>query len=170
MTFHAYKDDRDLHEVTAQHSRYSVEVNYRTELSEVTDAFAKLVLGYVSAAIKNCGYHCKILLNTKPYRVLACVRNWDDGEWVSLAVFDHKKHQFIMAEGSYNKVKKTVTIAKSEKSDHKSASDIVREMRNTLERLKKTDPIRSSALKPVKLKTGPKPKSIKDLAKKLKFN
>ena len=42
-------------------SRYSVEVNYRTGMSDVLRGFAKISLGYVSAAMKKSGYHIKIV-------------------------------------------------------------------------------------------------------------
>jgi hypothetical protein len=166
--FSEFVDKRDLgkkadmlHEVTTQHSRYSIEVNYRTELDEVFDAFAKLVLGYVSAAIKACGYHCKQVFSTKPYRCLVSTRDWDDGEWVAFAVWNHKERCFVVGEGSYNKDKKTVTIHRSKRTDHKCASEVVKALRNLMEKLKRQDPVRIDSLRPVKMKKGPKPVKIK---------
>lgn len=151
--------DMDLNE-SSQHARYSVEVNYRSTFDEVADAFAKLCLGYVSAALKSSGYHCKTVFDAKPYRVLVGTRNWDDGEWIAIATFCHKDHHFHIGEGNYNKDKKTVSIHRKRKSDKKTASEITKELRNMLERLKRTNPVRSSSLLSAPLKRGPK-KSLK---------
>ncbi len=40
-------------------ARYSIEVNYRTSFEEAVNGFAKLTLGYVSAALKHSGFHIK---------------------------------------------------------------------------------------------------------------
>ena len=40
-----------------EHTRYSVEINYRTKKEDVLSGFAKITLGYVSAALKKEGYH-----------------------------------------------------------------------------------------------------------------
>lgn len=148
-----------------QTSRYSVEVNYRTKIEETIDAFAKLALGYVSAGMKSCGYHTKIVFTDKPFRVLVSSRNWDDGEWVGIATFNHKNSEFIIAKGSYNKDRKTVSIISSKKSSGQSASDIVKELRNIMEELKRTAPLGSSSLNPVEMKRGPKQKNTKSLKK-----
>jgi len=151
----------------SQYGRYSVEVNYRTNLDEAIDSFVKLCLGYVSAGLKNCGYHCKTVLNNKPYRLLVGSRNWDDGEWVGVITFDTKTKAFMISQGSYNKDKKTVSISKTNKSEAISAGDLVKEARTLMEKLKRTDPVRIGTLDPVKLKRGPKPSisKIKKLGK-----
>lgn len=146
-----------------QTNRYSIEVNYRTTMPEVTDAFAKLTLGYVSAGLKNCGFHCKVVFTDKPFRVLVSTRNWDDGEWVGVACFNHDKGHFVIAKGSYNKERKTVSIESSCKCSGVSAAEIVRELRNMMEELKRTPPRGSNTLEPVELKRGPKPIHLKKL-------
>ncbi len=150
---------------TSKMARYSVEVNYRTTFKEAVDAFAKLSLGYASAALKNCGYHVKTLFTAEPYRVLVSTRNWDDGEWVGMVVFNHKENCFVVGEGSYNKDKKTVSIHKSKKCDAKSAAEIVKELRNLMEKLKRENPVRSGTLQPAQLKRGPKPSMLTKLNK-----
>jgi hypothetical protein len=148
-----------------QTSRYSIEVNYRTKIQEVVDAFAKMTLGYISAGMKNCGYHCKVVYNNKPFRVLVSTRNWDDGEWVGCVVFDHKTGEFWIAEGSYNKDRKTVTIHSRKKCPADSAAEVVRELRNVMEKLKREKPRGSNSLEPAELKRGPKPTHLKKLSK-----
>lgn len=169
--FELWVEERDLgdhakiiHEST-QHSRYSIEVNYRTEIKEVMDAFAKLSLGYASAAMKNCGYHVKTLFSAEPYRLMVSVRNWDDGEWVAISTFDHDKNCFIVGEGVYNKDKKTISVQKSRKCDHKSAADLVKDLRNLMEKLKRDKPAYPAALSPAHLKRGPKPSLLTKLKK-----
>ena len=53
----------------AKGTRYSVEVNYRSKASEALDAFAKIALGYVSAAMKKNDYHVKHVFDEKPMRI-----------------------------------------------------------------------------------------------------
>lgn len=154
--------DRILTEAM-QTSRYSVEVNYRSKIGEVVDSFAKLALGYVSAGMKNCGYHCKVVFTDRPFRVMVSTRNWDDGEWVAVAVFNHDTGKFVIARGFYNKDRKTVSIQSSRKCDAASAAEIVRELRNIMEELKRTPPRGSSTLEPVQVKRGPKPTHLKKL-------
>jgi len=176
--FNEWLEHRDLGtELTEslQSNRYSIEVNYRTKIEEVVDNFAKLALGYISAGMKNCGYHCKTMFIDQPFRVMVSTRNWDDGEWVGLAIFSHKEGQFIIAKGSYNKDVKTVTIQSSKKSTGVSAAEIVRELRNLMEELKRTPPRGSNTLNPAELKRGPKPTHLKKVNKvtgpwKPKFN
>ena len=146
-------------------ARYSVEVGYRTSHEEVVDNYARLVLGYVSAGLKNVGYHIRNLYNEKPYRILISTRNWDDGEWVGVLLFNSQENTFVVAKGHYNKDRKTVTIQSSRKSPHKTASDLVKEMRNVIEGLKKENPRGSNTLEPVPMKRGPKPKFMQKIKK-----
>lgn len=148
-----------------QANRYSIEVNYRTKIDEVHDAFAKLCLGYISAGMKNCGYHVKVLFTSKPFRISVSTRNWDDGEWVGLAVFDHNANKFVVAKGTYNKDRKTVSIHSSKKCQGVSAAEVVKELRNLMEELKRTPPKGSNTLEPAQLKRGPKPTHLKKLKK-----
>jgi hypothetical protein len=92
-------------------------------------------------------------------------RDWDDGEWVAMAVFDHKQRRFVIGEGSYNKDKKTVSIHSSRSTEHKNAAEIVKDIRNLMEDLKRRKPARSTSIVPSPLKRGPKPKSQKAIKK-----
>lgn len=152
--------DAEILNEETQRQRYSIEVNYRTKSEEVLDNFAKLVLGYVSAGMKHCGYHTKIVFTDKPFRVIIATRNFDAGEWVGIVCFNHKGGYFVTAKGYYNKDRKTVSIQSNSKCSGKSASEIVREMRNIMEKLKKEEP-RPNELKPANLKRGPKPVHLK---------
>ena len=57
-------------------TRYSVEITYRSKKEEVLNAFAKIALGYISAAIKNYEYHVKQVFDEKPYRILISQKNF----------------------------------------------------------------------------------------------
>lgn len=153
-----------LNESTAS-SRYSIEVNFRSTMDEVMEAYAKLSLGYVSAAMKNCGYHTKVVFNDSPLRVLVSTRNWDDGEWVGIVTFNSKDHCFIIAKGSYSKDRKTVSIHSSRKCEAKSAAEITKDIRNFMETIKREKPVGSNTLHPAQLKRGPKPTHLKKLKK-----
>jgi hypothetical protein len=165
-TFEEWIENKDgLPKLNEDSNRYSIEVNYRSTIDEVIDNFAKLVLGYVSAGMKNCGYHTKIVFTDKPFRVLVSTRNWDDGEWVGVALYNHHHSTFVLAAGHYNKDRKTVSVQKSHRIDSKSAAEICKELRNLMEKLKKESPRLSNSLEPVKLKRGPKPTHLKKLKK-----
>lgn len=146
-------------------SRYSVEVNYRSSIDEVLDGFAKLSLGYISAGMKHCGFHVKNLYHEKPYRILISTRNWDEGEWVGIVLYQEKDKCFVIAKGHYNKDRKTVSIVGSHKCTGKSASEICKEMRNYMEKLKKEKPRGSNTLEPAPMKRGPKPKYFSRITK-----
>lgn len=148
--------DYPIVESTAS-NRYSIEVNYRSSFDEVVENFAKLVLGYVSAAMKNCGYHVKVVFNNNPLRTLVSTRNWDDGEWVGIVTFNPHENCFILAKGSYNKDRKSISVHSSRKCTSKSAAEIVKDLRNDMEKLKKDKPVGSNTLQPAQLKRGPKP-------------
>jgi hypothetical protein len=153
--------DPELIPLQETSTRYSVEVNYRTTFEEAIESYAKLCLSYVSAGMKNCEYHVKTIFNEKPFRVIVSTRNWDDGEWVGIVAFNHKEHCFIIADGHYNKDRKTVSIQSNKKCSGKSASEITKELRNHMEKLKKQKPRGSDTLEPAKLKRGPKPQFLK---------
>lgn len=139
-------------------SRYSVEVNYRSQKQEVLEAFAKIVLGYVSAALKQNGFHIKHVYDEKPVRILISSRNWDDGEWVGIVYF-HPEHEggcFVMARGFYNRDIKSVSLMKKTKCKGDSAAEITAELRNLMHELKKTPDRHSEKLKGIPLKRGPK--------------
>lgn len=143
-----------------QRQRYSVEVNYRTKQDEVLEATAKITLGYISASIKNCGYHTKLLFAEKPFRVVVSTRNWDDGEWVGIICYNHKDKHYVIGKGYYNKDRKTISVQSTHKCFGDSASELVKELRNVMEKLKRETPRENIHLKPVKLKRGPKQKKF----------
>lgn len=151
---HQYKD-KNLVEA-AETSRYSVEVNYRTNADDALEGFAKICLGYVSAALKKAGYHTKHVYTEKPIRLLVSSRNWDDGENAGCVTW-HPDHKcFVLSRGTYNRDRNTISISKSEKCVGKSASEISRELINTMSSLKNEPDQHREKLKPVPLKRGPK--------------
>jgi len=140
----------------AELSRYSVEVNYRTNADEVLEGFAKICLGYISAALKNAGYHTKHVYTQKPLRLLVSSRNWDDGEWAGCVTWNPDHNCFVLSKGNYNRDRNTISISKSERCTGKSASEISKEVINTMHHLKDQPDKHREKLKPVALKRGPK--------------
>lgn len=151
------KDWVALHEATTS-TRYSVEINFRSNLKEVSEAFAKIVLGYVSAALKQNGYHVKHVYEDTPIRILVSSRNWDDGEWVGIVSFNPNKDGgcFVVSKGFYNRDRKTVSVQSSQKCSGDSAAVVAREMRNLMHGLKNKPDRHREKLKAVPLKRGPK--------------
>ena len=140
----------------SENSRYSVEVNYRTTGDEALEGYAKICLGYVSAALKNAGYHTKHIYTEKPLRLLVSSRNWDDGEWTGCITW-HPEHKcFVLSKGTYNRDRNSISISKSEKCSGKSAAEISKEVINTMHQLKQEPDNHKEKLKPVALKRGPK--------------
>jgi hypothetical protein len=137
-------------------TRYSVEINFRSDLKEVMEGFAKIALGFISAALKSQDYHVKQVFNEKPLRILCCRRNWDDGEWVGVVSWNPEHKCFVISKGFYNKDRNTVSIQKSEKSDGKSAAVVAREVINYMHGLKNKPDRHQPKLKRVPLKRGPK--------------
>jgi hypothetical protein len=137
-------------------SRYAVEVNYRTKANEALEGFAKICLGYVSAAMKKMGYHTKHVFTEKPLRLLIASRNWDDGEWVGVVTWHHDHKCFVLSKGFYNRDRKTVSLQNSTKCSGESAAEITRELTNTMHHLKDQPDRQVEKLKPVPLKRGPK--------------
>jgi len=140
----------------AEATRYSVEVNYRTTMKDAEEAFAKICLGYVSAALKNNGYHVKLVFDEDPKRILVSSRNWDDGEWVGIVSFNPQQHSFVMSRGFYNRDRKTVSVQKSDNVKGTAASDIATELKNMMHHLKNVPDRHREKLKAVPLKRGPK--------------
>lgn len=137
-------------------SRYSIAINYRTEPEEVLDSYAKISLGYVSAGIKQYGYHTKHVYSEEPFRLLVSSRNWDDGEWVGIVSWDHKNKCFVMSKGYFNKINKSVSVISTKKCAGKKAGDVVKELHSMMQDLKEEPDRHREKLNPVKLKRGPK--------------
>jgi len=140
----------------AEASRYSIEVNYRTSMKDAQEGHAKIVLGYVSAALKAHGYHVKMVFTEKPMRVLVSSRNWDDGEWTGMISYNPDHNCFILSKGFFNRERKTVSVQKSEKCKGSSGAELANDLRNMMHSLKNTPDAHQEKLKPVPLKRGPK--------------
>jgi hypothetical protein len=140
----------------ASHTRYSVEVNYRTTADEAMESFAKIALGYVSAALKNYNYQVKHVYTEKPVRILVSSRNWDDGEWVGVVSWNPTQKCFVVSKGFYNKDRRSVSIQSSEKCNGEDASEITKHLHNVMHSLKGKPDRWKPKLKPVPLKRGPK--------------
>ena len=146
-----------LEEASSTSARYSVEVNYRSTIDEVLKGAAKIILGYVSAAMKQNDYHIKQVYDEMPLRVLVSSRNWDDGEWVGLVSYNPKHNCFVVSKGFYNRDKKTVSLqGDSTRCSGDNAAEIVKELRNKMHSLKSEPDRWQTKLKPVPLKRGPK--------------
>lgn len=118
-------------------SRYSVEVNYRTNLKEVVDGFARLSLTFISAALKNSQYHIKIVLTEKPYRIIISERNFQDGEYACVVQFSETLNCFTISTGFFNRIKKTVNIQNTIKAKGMSASEVSTEVLEIMHKLEK---------------------------------
>lgn len=147
------KDQRTFVEAD---SRYSVEVNFRTKIDEVLDNYAKICLGYVSAALKKSDFHVKHVFEEKPLRILVSQRNWDDGEWACVVSWNPNVKEFVISKGFYNKDRKTVSVQSSSKIDSENASEIAQKVRNAMHDLKDKPDRHLEKLKRVPLKRGPK--------------
>ncbi len=163
--FTEYVEEKDPDLLREDAGRYSVEVNYRTSFGEVVDNYARLTLGYVSAGLKQVGYHVRNLYNEKPYRIIVSTRNWDDGEWVGILIVNSSDHKFKIAKGHYNKDRKTVSVQSSHVATGNTAAELCKDMRNVMERLKKENPRGSNTLEPAPMKRGPKPKFMQKVKK-----
>ena len=140
----------------AETTRYSIEVNYRTKPKEVLESYAKISLGYVSAALKHRGYHTKHVYSEKPLRLLVSARNWDDGSWVGCVTWNHEHDCFVISSGYFNKMKNSVSVQKSQKCKGEDAAEVSRELVNLMHDLKDKKDKQMPKLKPVPLKRGPK--------------
>lgn len=142
-TFLEYSSSNRIDE-TANVTRYSVEVNYNTDQKDFLKGYAKIVLGYVSAALKKQGFHCRIVFSEEPYRVIVTSRNWDDGEPVAMITYNQDHNFFVLSKGHYNKLKKTVTVNSKEKIDgtissHNMVTKIKREVEEMKNKVLKKD-------------------------------
>ena len=140
-----------------EHTRYSVEINYRTNKEDVSGGFAKIALGYVSAALKREGYHVKLIFDEMPFRIIISARNWDDGGWCAVISYNNKIDMFVLSKGFYNKSKKTVSVTSSEKIDGElNASSMAKKLKNVMDDLKNKKDAHKEKLKGINLKRGPK--------------
>lgn len=138
-------------------TRYSVEVNFRTNLKDALEHFSKLVLGYVMASMKQHNYHVKHVFTAKPYRILISSRQWDDGEWVGIVSYNEEHNCFIWTPGVFSKMRGTASYKPegSHKCVGTSAAEITREIINKMNELKKKPLRDGERLKPAHRKRGP---------------
>lgn len=138
-------------------TRYSVEVNFRTNLAEITDHFVKLCLGYIMAALKKHDYHVKHVFTTKPYRILISTKQWDDGEWVGIVCYNESHKCFMFVPGVYSKSRQTASFdnGNGKKCIGTSASEITKEILSEMEELKKKPLRDGERLNPIHRKRGP---------------
>lgn len=143
--------------LTESGSRYSVEVNFRTNLKEAMDHFSKLVLGYVMAALKQHNYHVKHVYTQKPYRILISTRQWDDGEWVGIVTYNEEHNCFVFTPGVYSKMRGTASYQPngSKKCVGTSAAEITKEVLAHMDEVKKKPLRDGERLKPINRKRGP---------------
>jgi hypothetical protein len=139
-----------------ENTRYSVEVNYRTRSREVLRGFAKIALGYVSAAMKKRGYHVKQVFEEDPPRIVVSSRNWDDGEWVGMIHYRVADQCFVVSNGFYNRDRRTVSVQRSERCSDDTPAEMTKSLLNLMHRLKDEPDMHREKLKPVLLKRGPK--------------
>ena len=164
----------EFYELNESANRYSVEVNYRTTGSEVKNEFAKLVLGYVSAALKERNYYVKKYFAEHPYRIIISSHSWLDGGWTLVVSYFPSDDCFVVSKGLYNKDRDTVTIQSSERCVGHSAAEVFRTVFNMMHHIKDQPPHHTGGLKGVKGKTGPKQgltrpsQSMENLSKFLK--
>ena len=138
-------------------SRYSIEVNYRTSKNEVLDAWAKLVLGFVSAALQREGYHVKRVYSQQPLRILVSTNNWDDGSWTAILMYNPHHECFVISSGFWNKERSTVSIQRDTgKCAEDTSATLVTKMLNFMHGMKKREPRLINSLKPAPMKRGPK--------------
>lgn len=137
-------------------TRYSIEINYRTKIDEVLKEYAKIVLGFVSAAMKNADYHIKHIYDESPIRILVSSRRWDNGEWVGILSWNPSMKCFFLSKGFYNKDRRTVSIQGSHKCLVDSAAELAKELRNVMHSVKDLPDRHREKLKPVPMKRGPK--------------
>jgi hypothetical protein len=138
-------------------TRYSIEINYRTKTKEVLEASAKIVLGYVSAALKQNGYHIKTLYEESPMRIIISTRNFEEGEWVGIILFNPDNGgKYIIAQGFYNRDRRTASIQSHKQAKGDSPAELASEMRMVMYELKNKKDRHLPSLKPLNLKRGPK--------------
>ena len=137
-------------------TRYSVEVNFRTHINDVLRNYAKIALGYVSAALKAADYHVKQVFDDNLVRVLVSSRNWDDGEWVVIVSWNPHHNKFFLSRGFYNKLAKDISVQHQEACKATNAAEIAALVKNVMHHLKQVPDRHIEKLKKVPLKTGPK--------------
>lgn len=138
-------------------SRYSVEVNYRTQIDEVLKNFAQICLGYASAGLKKEDFHVKQVFDDSLPRIMVSQRNWDDGTWTVVVSWNPHHKCFFVSKGFYRKETKHVSKqGESVKCPAGNASEVVKLVKNLMHKLKDEKDDHIQKLKKVPLKRGPK--------------
>ena len=139
-------------------TRYSVEVNFRTKIKEVLESYARICLGYVSAALKQADLHVKQVFDDGLIRILVSARNWDDGSWTIVVSWNPHHNCFVITKGFYNKLNKQISYKIGSETHCKTdnASEITALVKSTMHQLKNEPDRHIQKLKGVPLKRGPK--------------
>ena len=137
-------------------TRYSIEINFLTKKDEAIDGFARMVLGYISAAMKKQGYHVKKVLDEKPFRIIISSRNWDDGEWTGLVSYNSDSGCFMISKGFFNRDRGTVSVQNTKTCSGDSANQITKELLGMMRKIARHPDRHFAKLKPVHQKRGPK--------------
>jgi hypothetical protein len=139
-------------------TRYSVEINYRTKIKEILENYAKITLGFVSAALKQANLHAKQIFDDGLVRIIVSSRNWDDGEWVVVVSWNPHHNCFIITTGFYNKMTRDISIKRGggKKCGAENAAEIASEVKTLMHTLKGLKDRHVQKLKGVPLKRGPK--------------
>lgn len=157
-SFVSWLKNKSEDSVNESNTRYSIEVNFRTNTKEVLEHHAKICLGYVSAALKHADFHVKQVFDDGVIRILVSSRNWDDGEWIVVVSWNPHHNCFFITKGFFNKLQKNVSYKKETpvRCDADNASDITQKVKNLMHQLKDQPDKHIEKLKKVPLKTGPK--------------
>jgi len=136
-------------------SRYSVEVNYRTNIKQVSSATAKIILGYVSANLKN-EYHVRQIFDEEPVRIFISARNFEDGEWIAILSFNPETRKFVISKGFYRKDTKVVRDISGQNANGNNGAELATEMRGIMVSFENKPDQHQPTLKPLNLRRGPK--------------
>lgn len=138
-------------------TRYSIEVNYRTQIDEALTHFARICLGYASAGLKKADFHVKQVFDDSLPRIMVSNRNWDDGTWTVIFSWNSHHKCFFLTKGFYRKDTKSISRqGEPEKSNATNASEIVKQVQNVMHHLKDKPDRHIAKMKSVALKRGPK--------------
>ena len=138
-------------------TRYSIEVNYRSHIDQILNSYAKIVLGYASAALKRDRLHVKQVFDDPVPRILVSSSDWNDGTWTIVSNWNKDLKSFIISRGFYRKDLKQVSKqGESRKSNASSSSELVSDIKEEMGKVKELPDRHIDPLKKVKLKTGPK--------------
>lgn len=142
---------------THNSTRYSIEINYRTQIDEALANYAKISLGYASAGLKKSDFHVKQVFDDKLPRIMVSQRNWDDGTWCVVVSWNPHHKCYFLTKGFFRKdTKSIVRQGDPKKMEANNASDVVREVKNAMHQLKDEPDRHMIKLKRVPLKRGPK--------------